>query len=462
VDCFTTPQQLIEKSNMYHLNVEQNIARFFPCKTSWRKKLNSIEHFHSSLFPSGGLHFGGKISIERFLEAMQSTLQDFDFLFCRFYMEQDDLYAGYSGGTDERSNSFVQLEIDERDETINTAALTFILPDKIDERMRTGIVDHLEGLPIGTFKLTSLKDGFAIGYYLNHAFFDQSSIVYFFKYLSHIYSHGNNRISLKKPMLVDIESLKAKQSPVFKDLTDLRLYGESIGLRSNKTDDFKVLSAPYTRITADLQFSVNKINHLKGLSDQFISTNDIIHATLLKIYSLNPELLLDKTLCFTFPCNMRKRCGLGAEVMGNVVSICRMLLNTEYIKNATILELAKFNRQYVSDISIEKFKENLTWYRHIQKINETALDYLPSTFNLLHCGATNWSTFSYDNIIFNECTPLALKTPCFASLGISIISFDNASGKRILNASICVPSNCFGSLVELGRNTELFLCKERS
>lgn len=448
-------------ASLYHFDEEQKVARFFPTNKAWTKKLHPVEYFYSFIYPSGGVCFKGTISIQRFLEAMQSSLQDFDFLFGRFYMDSEGLGVRYLGGNDERNNSFVQLEIEERVEDLCSSTLKCILPDKIDDRMRNIFVDRLEaleGLGLAAFKLTTFRDGFALGYYFNHAFFDQSSIVYFLQYLSHRYTHGDWNNPLKKPTLMDFNFQTAKAAPVFKDLIDIRKYGESaLGrrYRSEKPDNSKTLSQPNALQRIDVRFNIDAINKLKNSTEQFISSNDIIHALLFKIYSFNPDFLPDNIFYMTFICNMRKRCGLGDEAIGNILNPIRICTRTDYIANATILELANLSRKCIYGINVEDFKNNLVWYDHIQKYKESPMDYPTPASDPLNRRVSNWSTFNYDHILFDDARIVSLKTP--ASAALAIISFDNIGGEKVFTTSLYVPPHSLKSIIELGRSTNLFI-----
>lgn len=445
---------------MYHLDENQTVAHFFPLKSSWKKKLSPVEHFFSCLFPSGGLCFKGKINVKRFLDAMQIALESFDFLFCQIYKDQDDLYARYS--SDSKVGSFIQLELDTKDETINAITFPSILPYKVDERITRGVADQLEGLPMCAFRLTQLTDGFVIGYYINHTFLDQSSTTYFFKYLSHLYTYGKDNLTLQKPYLIDSEFLETGYDTAFESAEDLKEYGETLmGFKytPKKEDNSALLPQFDTKITVNLNFDLNEINKLKYLSKQYVSANDIIQAVLLKIYSFNPNLALDDDFCLGFPCNMRKRCGLGEESIGNFISHPRILLKIDEIRKSTILELAIISRKCISDVDVDYFRKNLIWYKGFKKNQENAIDYMP-IFSFLNCRATNWSTFNYDDIIFDNSRPLELKTPCYARFGVNVIAFDNKESKKILKTSVCVAANYLGSLIKLGNTSNLFVCNE--
>lgn len=439
---------------MYYLNKEQTTAYFFPSRISWKKKLSPIEHFFSCLVPSGGLYFKGKINVNKFLDAMQLALDSFHFLFCHISRDKKNLYAHYS------INNSIKLEIEKRAEVIGASTFS-ILPTKIDLRMLNGAVDDLEGLPMCSFKLTELTDGFIIGYYMNHSLFDQSSTFYFFKYLSYLYTYGFN-ISLPEPYLINTDILEEGCSKAFESLEDLRAYGEllmGVKYSPRKSNNLNSLSYSDPDLSINLTFDLNEIDKFKTFSVQHISANDVIHAILLKIYSSNPDLLPEQVFCLNFPCNMRKRCGVGENAIGNIINHARISLTIEEIRKATVLELALMSRKCISEVTTVDFAKNLTWYREIEERGESSLDYMP-TLDFLNCRATNWSTFPYHQIQFDECYPFELKAPCYATYGVNVIAFYTKNNEKKLKTSVCIRSSYLNAIKELEVNTKVFVCSE--
>lgn len=473
----------MEKSKAYHLNEDQTIAHFYPTKMGFKKKLGSTQYYHSPYFISQGLCFRGEIHLGRFLDAMHETLQDFDCLFGNIDAHEGDLFVSYSteesNSTGENKSSesnnrpFIQLEIEKKDEQFNSSSLDTIIPNKIDERIKGVITDQFEGLPMGAFKLTIFVDGFTIGFSLNHSLFDQSSMFYLIKYLSHMYTYGREKISLKKPRLVDVDFLTSNVEvpQIFENLKDFRENSESyIGFKYTSPESLSEVEIQTEEepkpsfesyITVDLNFNLTEINKLIGTVDHYLSVNDMIHAVLLKVYSFNPRLALDQTFCFGFACNMRKYCGFGEEAIGNVLSHPLIFIKLQDIKNKSLLELALLNRQRVSEVDIEFFKRSLVWYERLLEYHEKPIHYGP-TFNLLNARATNWSTFNYDNILFDNATPIKLNAPCLAPFRVNVISFENKENEKVFKTSISIPPEGIESLQELERETKLFSYENHS
>lgn len=455
------------KPEVYYLNQEQTIARFYPIKKNWKKKLTNIDFFHAPVFMQEGLIFKGKIDIGRFLAAMHHALQDFDFLFYQLCKSDGALYASYS--SEEDNGPFIELEIENKEQSINHFALTAILPRNVDGRIRGIVTDKFNGLPMVAFKLTTFLDGFSIACYWNHALLDQASMVYFFKYLSHLYTYGVDNITLKKPNLVDMTALSMESPRIYENLADFRQHGEALlgfkytppeinDITSSKIEDSDRSLQLNSTLTAELDFNISEIYKLRDTAQQYLSANDIIHAILLKIYSFNSDLPSDSVFCFGFACNMRKFCGFGEEAIGNILSHPLMFLTLEDINNKSIIELALFNRQRLSEVNLALFKESLGWYKQLNLYHENPLQYV-SALNLLNAKVTNWSTFNYSDILFDDAEPIELKTLDLAPFGVNVISFSKNANEVILKTSICLSQNCIDVLKKLERTTRLFSSK---
>ena len=446
-------ENTMEKS--YSFNSEKNLVYFYPSKKEWTKKLDPLEWFYCTLFPKGALYFKGKISIEKFLKAMHDTLQHFDCLYGRINREQGQLYVSYSG----KETEFVQLEIEEKKEAKIDIPLESLYPSKIDKRLSAFPVNDCEGLPVGVFKLTIFEDGFAIGYCLNHAFFDQSSVVYFFKCLSQIYTESDNSPSLKEPAIVNTASLVPEDPVIYRDVEEFRKHAERLGMKylSDKSELFAKFATLPSGQAVNLRFNPSGIEELKATSKLFISTNDIIQAILIKIYSMNFVESLGQKFTLAYACNMRKRCGLGEEQIGNLVNVGRMELTIEDIVRLTVLDLAIISRESLNKIHAEDFKKMLNWFLHLQKFNENPSDYIPLAFLDPHFWlVTNWSSFNYEEIRFEGEAPLSIKTSFVPVINGGVVSFDHIEGEKKLDISVLVPTNYLNTIIEWGKNTKLF------
>ncbi|KAL9643132.1 hypothetical protein ABK040_001623 [Willaertia magna] len=451
----------------FHLNTQQTVATFFPPKEAcYNRKLNALEGFMTNLYTRGGVCFKGEINLNRFLEAMNRALHSCDFLFGRFHKSEEGIFVKYSTIDNNNNTSFKnQLEIEKREEvSVNSSTITLesILPlNIVDDRMRFGFVSDIEGLPVCVFKLTILKDGFAIGHYINHSFFDQGGIYYFLKYLSHLYTHESNSTSIiKKPKLVDLvdflETEKCEKNS--KDIEEVRKFGEeAMGFKYNPTKVSGLeSSSTCDKCLLKLKFNLVEIEKLKNQAGQFLSTNDIIHAILLKIYAFNSSVFPSDNFCLRFACNMRKRCGLGEESIANFVNLGSLTLTIEEIRSKTIIELAIDNRECLSEINVEGFKQQINWFENVLKRNENPLNYLANAYALT-CQVTNWTTFDYDSIRFdNNTIPVILISVCLAPYGVNVLLYETQDDKRVITNEVSVPNSSLNSIKELAQTTNLF------
>lgn len=155
---------------------------------------------------------------------------------------------------------------------------------------------------MAAFKLTICEDGFILGYCLSHIFFDQASIVYFFRYLSRIYSGSE---ILPTPKLIDIEAHFSNTSTIeFNDVKEFIAQTKSMGF--SYVENPVALDVSNSERPIALYFNYEAIDQLKKDATSFITENDIIHAIHIKIRALNKELANNQMLKFGFACNMRK------------------------------------------------------------------------------------------------------------------------------------------------------------
>lgn len=448
-----------EVKRKYQFNPTDNTVRFFPHKPEWRKQLNPIEHFYCRIFPKGCLYFNGRIDLERFLDAFDDTLEYFDCLFGRVHTKEASWCVSYS--TNESGEEyFVQLEIEEKPESMQGGLLNTLYPQKIDPKIRPFLKD-CEGLPMGSFKLTRYEDGFAIGYQINHAFFDQSSTVYFFKCLAQIYTEGNRNFSLAKPFHAELEFLQ-EEATVYKDLSEFKEHSHRFGLKylSDPTELMMLFSKPVTGVTLELRFNASAIEkvreQVKESSKAVISANDIIHAILIKIYSMKFSSSPEESLHFSFACNMRRRCDLGQEALGNLIGTGKMSIPYHETK-ASIAELAIKNRECVNQINVCEFEEMLNWFKSFKEFEQNVEDYIPvSCVEPNTWFVTNWSSFDYDSIKFDACVPASIKTDITPNLRAGVITFDQVEGEKVLNVIVNVAESDLAEVQALGKTTKLF------
>lgn len=417
---------------------------YFNAKNKPHKRLLSpIDAFFSCLYPSGALLFSGCVDVDRFVVAVEKTLSSFSFLFKKNLKD---------ASVDEYSMSKILLEVGFNESTLSSGDFNKFLPQSVDKRMTQGVIEpKIAGeLPLCAIRLSVYKDGFSIGYYMSHSLMDQGSTVYFFYYLSMMYTQGKDKSTLPEPVLCDIDFLEKRC--LLKSTQDLKVLADSLmGFRYVNPNEPRLLPEKIV----ELSFDTDEMTKFIEISYGSITKNDIIHAIILKIYALNSRVEDHQIFCLSFPCNMRKRCGLGIETIGNVIGHSKISLTFGEIRCSSVFDLARKSRECVASISIDNFFDNLVWYREFSQLNEDPRNYLP-VFNFLNCRVTNWSSFDYGSIQFDLSKIIELKSPCYAKFGVNVISFDNKNGKNSLKTTICVPSESIEPLMFFSKESKLF------
>ncbi|KAK5578677.1 hypothetical protein RB653_008350 [Dictyostelium firmibasis] len=451
------------------------MTKFFKSNNKFFKKFDGLDYAAHTVFSRGGYFFKGEIDLEKFLKSMEQVFHEFPILLSTFYSEDGIWNISYPPKSHHKINE--QLEIEKKhNESIESTTLESILPmELLDERMKNGFSIDLEGLPMGSFKLTILKDGFVIGYSINHSLFDQSSMFYFFKYLSIIYSNkGEDNKTLKKPTTINADNFYDKNQPELTDLKEFRDYGKEFlgftytpfGSSSSEDEETKTTTTTSNvnnNITIKVKFNLNEIEKLIKSLDYYLSMNDIIHSIIIKILSINENISKDEEFRLRYTCNMRKRCNLTEEYIGNFGFQQNLLFKISDIRNNTILELAKINRKDVSEFTNDNFFKTLTWHNKMQLHKELPLNYLGKQVPTI-TNVSNWTSFDYDKISFDGIKPFTIKAPCIATYNVNIIcfDFDFENLQKFYRTTIFVPSNSFNQISDFANDSKLFTVEKSS
>lgn len=400
-------------------------AELTGCQTFWSFRYN-IEIFY----------FDNRINFKKFLNALNQALHLFPFLFCRINKKDGNYY--YHSNT----NSYVELEYEDRMGcNKNDAKTAELLPANIDQRMFRNTPHN--DLPVSGFKFTLFQDGITIGFYINHAYIDQSSIVCFFKVLSNIYENKDQRNIT--PKLIDIETTLGVNAKKFNNLDQVENWSYNVGLK-NKPNFNKIANNDNNAITPptcdiELEFNIDAINKIKNISATKISTNDVISAISMKLHCLNQSLDDKANVIFTFPANMRRFCGLDDNTIGSLISMNFIKpLNVGYIRTAHLEELAQLNRTTVNKINMGKYKDELAWFAAHKELNLTMDNYrFTPGMQDVNTGLliqSNWLNFDYQSIKFGdskltkidtEILPTRVKTNKISLVVISFKSHNNVT-----------------------------------
>ncbi|WP_028536499.1 acyltransferase [Paludibacterium yongneupense] len=397
------------------------------------------------------MKFSGVIDEARFLVALESSLQSFDFLFSTLRERSGNIHAEYRGG---EADSHVGLERSTQGAIENTAAL---LPQTIDSRVLhpDGSVD---GLPMLYLKLTHFPGGFAIGYFFNHAFIDQSSLVYFFKSLARHYNEAAD--GLPEPVLVDTLSLLEDGDKCDCNCRDDFLaQGEQLGFLCRPlscADDHDARNVRPAQ-GCDLQFDAAAITVLRNNAASPVSSNDIINAVLLKIHAEDRSLNYSR---LEMACDMRHAIGLDDSTIGNIIaSITTGEMASADIRKMTVLDLAIAIRRLVARRGRSNLSRILNWYRQLEQHTDNAdrvVHRIQSDPSIVL--TSNWSQFDYPAIRFGRDSMLeALEHPHAAMAPyLGIITFGTAGGRVNPHLSVTLPLDLLATARQLGQENALF------
>ena len=278
-----------------------------------------------------------------------------------------------------------------------------LLPSNVHEKMINVhlCLDSVEDLPVAALNVVQFSNHFVISYRLNHAFYDQSAIVYLFQFISDVYSHGNTP-TIAPPRFYPRVSIIPSGSSFLSQEELL-----SSAPKGYSTD-------PMTGITFGAPCSIKmllcspNINSLRQSAGSKVSSNDIIHALLLKALSMYQAESDDShAVKVYFARNMRAPLGIGREVVGDYVRLEFLDAPRSEALSETILQLAERSRASIALKSLEAYPRECMFFRDFNNFVEGRPN---SVFLLdkLAAVATNWSSFPYEEIKFDASANLSL------------------------------------------------------
>lgn len=424
---------------------------FYPKNISYEHELTGYDAFYAGMFPKGVLVFKGQVDLTRFIQALDDTLQAFHPLFSTLKVTPEGMTAGYQQDDDH----FVTLETSRFYEPLEGFDFSYAIPKKIDARMLGGIADDFNGLPMAAFSLVELNDGFVFGYTVNHIYCDQSSIFYLLKTLSSYYEAK----PIPAPHFINVEAslpLDKTQTLTLEALHETAPLPGLIHL-----DDAKKLTlAPRAqKHTHTLSITEHQFHQLKQLSNTLISKNDITHALILKCQALDPLFDTETPIQLGFACNMRQRLNLSEAVIGNVLHFAHLpMMSSSYLREASITDIALKNRDFINTIHVNDYHARVNWFKQLYALNESPSQYDLSTcvYNN-HFGHTNWTSFDYEAIRFNDESPIELWTAPFAEVTQFTVSlFKKMNNELVITIPIYLNDETFLRVKQLADETKMF------
>lgn len=433
-------------------------------------KLDEISKLMTPMTTSSALLFEGTIDKNRLEQAIQITADAYPWMYCSFNVKDNgDVYVvqrNEEAGTNENlKGGYCRCEIDDhssisKEYTPEIIKIKELLPVCIHEKMiRIDLaLISVDELPICALRVTQFANHFTFGYRLNHAFYDQSAIVYLFTFLSNVYT--NNGV----PTIVP---------PIFKSRSNIVETGNEF---TSDLDFVNAAPAGYTvepltglsfspSLNLVITLNTEKVSILKQEStdtEAQLSSNDILHAIFLKAISKyhasrssssdieNNENLLS----LFFARDMRNPLGFGREITGDYVRLESFTSSLLTVITASILELAQHNRRHINQaIDIQRYARECLWFMDFNKFRPDGSrpnsDFLTDDKSVV---VTNWSSFAYENIVFDssiacellaEPSSHATPTGCFVK-----VLFQRIGKQRKISASI---STLYPELIEAFR-----------
>jgi len=95
------------------MSAQKSEKLFFAPKGSYCRKLNPKEAATSPLSSSTVIQFSGEIDLERFYQAVDKAAQEFNWVYCKLYKRNGDIFAEYtsSGKENPKKDSYLKVEV---------------------------------------------------------------------------------------------------------------------------------------------------------------------------------------------------------------------------------------------------------------------------------------------------------------------------------------------------------------
>lgn len=431
----------------------------FQKSSPYRIRLDKFSSMMAYLTTSCGIVFDGQIDIGRFIAALQGVGDICPWLFCAMSVcpeSGDAVVIPRTQNVSEVSTGFFMCEYKcdlSQDYSQN------IYPDSVyplnchAKMLDMGLAStSIEDLPIAAFRVVQYANHFTLGYRLNHAYYDQSSIVYLLTYLSALYT--STSLPLTKPPVFypRVKCIGDDSSFSSKAEFDASHPEGYIHIGTSRVIPSSEILGTNPSSTICLHFNSSALQVFKSsCSEESISTNDLLHAILCKSVALfNSSSASTDSDAFShsddssvirvlFARNMRKYLSYGPEITGDYVHLDVLRASKQEVLSSSLSQLAVKNRQLVSTCPVERFRNNCMWYRDYALYHPDGSapsdDYL---FDKCAAVVTNWSSFPYENIAFDDSTPVTIIPPVMSTQNalFAIVFFTGKGVNRELRANI--------------------------
>lgn len=435
-----------------------------PQNNNFQRKLSVLEASLSKFYPSTIVLFPGQINVEQFNLALEKTLHSINFLFCQLKVVEDNVYAEYTSDNDKYAITaeFEYTEISLKDTDNDNL---FLMPQIIDPRT-TKMDNTVDGLAMLYLKLTQLADGFALAYYFNHAFLDQSSMVFFLKTLCNYYNQQLEHV--ETPQLVELTTLfNPADFWLYDNIHQFRQDARRLMNKIYAPDPSQLkLSMSYFAkcIPYKLVFKEEALQEFKATTKHYISTNDIVNAILMKINANDLALSTHATSEIGFACNLRKHFGLKDYHLGNLIGgILIDKIERTKVKDSAIIDVAVQIRSLIEQDDLSKHTNMLNWFQNLEQNSENYTNYVANfLIDPTSIISTNWNSFDYSQIKFNENTVIAIEQPSVAQYPYTAIIHFNKLDEAKTVVNITLPESAIAYAKYLAEQSQLFTLLEKA
>lgn len=447
-----------------------NIASPFPLTSI---HLDEISNMLSPMTVSSALVFNGSIDTLRFQTALRDLIQYCPWLVCEFHEYGDRVEARPNLSGDSAHGSFV-CEIDtsygEQEFYAEghhaSVKIADLLPAEVHIKMlRPDLaLQSVQDLPVAAFRLTVFKSHFAIGYRLNHAFYDQCAIVELFNYLGDIYRHSGEPRGVPPrfvPRVNLLEKLPDPSTPFTSE--DEFVRAAPAGYTAEPLPDISFGAPTTTR----LLFDSDRIAALRSTAHTEFTSNDVMNAVLLKALARfvtseeGKSADEDSRVRVLFARNMRRQFDLGHEIVGDYVRLESLHGSMADVHQTSLADLALRNHSLVEhEQGKEEYPRECAWFKEFPRYRSGRpnTDFLNDRRT---CIISNWSSFPYEHIHFDVSTveellveDVPMMSPCG---GFVHITFRGTGKHRQLIAILSTQHKGFvDALKALGEETGLF------
>lgn len=390
---------------------------------------------------ASGLLFEGEIDFQRFGVALERVAETCPWIFCSLHVTEEQVFvaARVEGDSDLTSDAipgYLKCELSRTEEEFSRSIpLAKMLPQSVHEKMiRIDLaMASVQDLPICALRVIQFKSHFVISYRLNHAFYDQSSIVNFLMNLSDAYS-TNGPSTLEKPIFKPRSTLVPPNYPAFLTKEEFDSAAPK-GYNSDPSISMGAFSVPKSISISLLDDMTSNLRR----SAPTLSSNDIIHAILLKIigrFNAAQDTQEYAKCRVLFARNMRVPFELGSETVGDYVRLQSLELSVAEVNSMSVMDLSLANRSALAESIGDRYIRECKWFLE-HKDRYGSLCGMPDFMtDKLAIVITNWSSFPYERIKFDSSDPIELllaPTPFTSSQGMFVvIAFRGRGSKRSL------------------------------